>query len=227
MIRYLIENDGDALLRKAVMDAGGGTSSRVLNIACEFQRVPPTLSAILDSANVFGLEINRELVEQDPQIRYCDVDKDAFPFPDASFDLVLSIFGVEHFRTPNVFREAHRTLKPGGRFVFLIPNLLYPAFLMNRFLGEGFASFYYSRIMRSAYKPHAAHYRFNTIGAIRHVAADAGFSETSLLFFGPSNIVNYVRRVPFGPALVRLFERLLTNALFFRFKPYILVELVR
>lgn len=227
MIRYSIENDSDVILQKAVREAGAGASSRVLNIACEFLRVPPALKEMLDPTNVFGLEINRELVEKDPQIRYCDVDKDAFPFPDASFDLVISIFGVEHFQTPNVFREARRVLKPGGRFVFLIPNLLYPAFLLNRFLGEGFASFYYQRIMRSSYRPHAAHYRFNTLGAIKRVAANAEFSNASLHFFGPSHILNYVRRIPLGPALVRLLERLLTNAILFRFKPYILAELVR
>lgn len=222
MIRSLITHDVDSLLMGQARSTGLTRQSVVLNIACEFQRVPDWLPDAVDPARVFGLEINREIVAKDPYIKYCDVDRDRFPFSDGSFDLIISIFGVEHFKTDNVFREAHRTLIPGGRFLFLVPNVLYPAFLLNKLLGERFARFYYRRIMHSSYTPHEAHYRFNRFGTIRRAARSAGFKQPSFVFFGPANILWYVRRSPLAQKLVTLYERLLTNKLLFRFKPYIL-----
>lgn len=225
MIRFLVENDFEKLLGETVGQWPLDATLKVLNIACEFQRVPPWLPMTVASANVFGLEINREIVAKDPNVKYCDVDRDRFPFEDGMFDLAVSVFGVEHFKTGNVFHEAQRALKPGGRFVFLVPNLLYPAFFLNRLLGQRFAAFFYRTVMRSHYRPHAAFYRFNTLRAIRRAARDSGFGDASLTFFGPANILWYVRRSAFAQKLVTAFERLLTNRLLFHFKPYILVVL--
>jgi SAM-dependent methyltransferase len=224
MNRYLIEDDFEKLLREQcapVLKPG----AQVLNIACEFKRVPPFLEGMVNPQDVAGLEIDQTIVAKDPFIKYGDVDKDRFPFADGTFALALSVFGVEHFQTMNIFKEARRTLAPGGRFVFLVPNRLYPAFLVNRLLGEKFARFYYKRIMKSDYRPHTAYYLFNTLGSIRRAANEAGFRETSLTFFGPSNILEYARQSRVAQGAFRLFERLLTNRLLFRFKPYILAVL--
>ncbi|OGL74380.1 hypothetical protein A3E39_03265 [Candidatus Uhrbacteria bacterium RIFCSPHIGHO2_12_FULL_60_25] len=220
MVSYLVENDIEKLLAQAT----GRLDHRsvALNVACEYERIPRWLPDAVDPSRVFGLEINRDLVAQDPNIKYCDVDRDRFPFPDDGFDLIVSLFGVEHFQTDNVFHEAHRTLISGGRFVFLVPNVLYPAFAINSLMGRRFAAFFYRRVMRSPYKPHETFYRFNRLGTIRSVAKRAGFSKTDITFFGPANILLYVHRFPFLKRVVTVVERVLTNRVLFRFKPYIL-----
>ncbi|WP_336486569.1 class I SAM-dependent methyltransferase [Methylobacterium nigriterrae] len=50
---------------------------------------------------------------------------EALPFPDASFDAVLSRFSAHHWRdVPSALTEARRVLRPGGRLV--IADLLAP-----------------------------------------------------------------------------------------------------
>ncbi len=61
-----------------------------------------------------------------------DIEKNAFPFADESFDLIICKQVLEHLK--NIFRplsEMDRTLKTGGQLIIGIPNL---AGLYNRLL---------------------------------------------------------------------------------------------
>jgi len=50
---------------------------------------------------------------------------EALPFPDASFDLVLSEYGASLWADPYAWvPEAARVLRPGGRLVFLVSSVL-------------------------------------------------------------------------------------------------------
>ncbi len=59
-------------------------------------------------------------------LTYCKVDMTSrFDFPDASFDYVVSIEGIEHIENHFSFlREVRRVLRPGGVLILTTPNVL-------------------------------------------------------------------------------------------------------
>ena len=224
-IRYLIENDFQKLRKQEVTPWRLDQHSTILNIACEFELTPPLLPSSIDPHRVFGIEINRDIVAKVPNIKYCDVDHDRFPFEDQMFDLILSLFGIEHFQKINIFKESYRTLKTGGRMLFVIPNRCHPIFFLNGLVGGNFSKWYYKRIIKSDYQPHPAYYRFNTLEKIKRVAKETGFNIESVTFYGPSNILNYFSFSELVQRIVAFQERLMTNRFLYRFKPYMIVVL--
>jgi SAM-dependent methyltransferase len=81
------------------------------------------------ASQTIGLEVDfertRETREHVPQV-VCGVGE-ALPFPNNSFDLILSHEVVEHVHDDRAYiREIVRTLHPGGRLVIFCPNRGYP-----------------------------------------------------------------------------------------------------
>ena len=99
---------------QSVLDVGTGTGV-------------VAITAARNGAKVSGLDLTPALVEEAIRNAYvadCEVqfevgDAEALPYPDATFDVVLSQFG--HMFAPNPRRavaEMRRVLKPGGRIAF-------------------------------------------------------------------------------------------------------------
>ena len=67
-----------------------------------------------------------------------DLDEKPLPFEDNSFDTVISCSSIEHIFYPQgMIKESSRVLKPGGKFILLVPNIGHWRFrlwlLMGRF----------------------------------------------------------------------------------------------
>ncbi|MHB0876662.1 MAG: methyltransferase domain-containing protein [Anaerolineae bacterium] len=66
-----------------------------------------------------------------------DVEKETFPFPDASFDLVLCAEVLEHLGLDPMFMlaEINRVLRPDGRLLLSTPNVISARNLTKMYLG--------------------------------------------------------------------------------------------
>jgi SAM-dependent methyltransferase len=106
------------------------------------------------------------------------------PFVDGAFDLIVSLWVLEHLSDPAaVMREVHRVLKPGGHFVFVTPNMRNPLMLANR-IGKALPSLQRRLVPRVYGREEAdtfrVQYRANTVGAIRTHAQTSGLQVYDL-----------------------------------------------
>lgn len=105
-----------------------GTGDRVLEVGS----VPLLLTAALAGRgfDVTGVDLDPERFRAGIDacglaVVRCDVETEALPFADASFDAVVCNEVFEHLRVNPVFtvREINRVLRPGGRLMLSTPNL--------------------------------------------------------------------------------------------------------
>ena len=99
---------------------------RVLETAAGTGALTRAIAARLSAdAGLVATDFNQPMIHQaqkwlsDDRIEWKQADALALPFADESFDAVACQFGVMFFPDKvRAYTEAHRVLKPGGRFIF-------------------------------------------------------------------------------------------------------------
>lgn len=103
-----------------VLDLAGGTGDIA---ALLHERVGETGSVVLGDINAAMLSVGRDRLTDRGLVRglqYVQLNAEALPFPDASFDLVTIAFGLRNVtEKANALREMHRVLNVGGRALVL------------------------------------------------------------------------------------------------------------
>jgi SAM-dependent methyltransferase len=104
----------------------------ILETACGTGIVTRALHrALPETATIVATDLNQPMLDHartvpcGERIRWQQADAQALPFADATFDAVVSAFGVMFFPDkPGAYREALRVLRPSGHFVFTVWNNL-------------------------------------------------------------------------------------------------------
>jgi ubiquinone/menaquinone biosynthesis C-methylase UbiE len=118
-----------ARFAEALLDAAGvGAGARVLDICCGTGVV--TAAAAGRGAEATGVDFSAAMLDRarhaHGHLRFDAGDAEALAYADASFDAVVSNFGIHHIaHSDRAMAEARRVLRPGGRLA--ITNWATPA----------------------------------------------------------------------------------------------------
>lgn len=99
---------------------------RVLDLGCGTGTLAIMAKKAQPAAEVVGLDADPEMLKaaryksarENVEVKFDTGFTDHLPYPDASFDRVLSSIMIHHLKTPEkekTAHEAHRVLKPGGQ----------------------------------------------------------------------------------------------------------------
>jgi SAM-dependent methyltransferase len=110
-------------VRRRVHELRLASSARILDAPCGAGALTAALRD--EGYTAFGADIDAEArLRLGDGFTMADLTK-PFPWPDASFDAVLSVEGIEHLENRHAYlRELRRVLKPGGALVLTTPNIV-------------------------------------------------------------------------------------------------------
>jgi len=108
------------------------------------------------------------------QTKYCDIEKESFPFENQSFDIVLFLAVIEHLHSSpkKVLKEIERVLAPNGILVLETPN---HANLRNRLyllFGKSVGTELFNWFNREPFFEHVREY---TLDEVKKMLAWTGF----------------------------------------------------
>ena len=151
--------------------------ARVLDAGCGWT-LPFARQLAGEVAEVVGVDLGIDFKPPEPNVRAVEGNLEALPFPDASFDLVMSRSVLEHLEHPEaVFREVSRVLKPGGHFVFLIPNFYDYVSLASWMIPNQVHGFVVEKLLgRDPRDTFPTFYRANTLQDLTRLSQQAGMT---------------------------------------------------
>jgi SAM-dependent methyltransferase len=119
-------------------------------------------------------------------IRLLKNDLSHIEVEDGSVDMVISRCVLEHIvDVSNVYKEIHRILKPGGTFLFLVPNLWNYNSVVSCIIPNSLHKFVVEKLTgRPGHDTFPTYYETNTRRAITFFSRDNGFEVLSLEYYG-------------------------------------------
>lgn len=172
----------DRLLREAVLREIGPTQD-LLDLGAG--------AGIVPEMNFKGLARRVCGVDPDPRVvenPFLDEGREgmgeSIPYPDASFDVVVSDNVLEHLDNPvEVFREVHRVLRPGGIFLAKTPNRWHYVAIGASLTPHSFHRKFNEGRGRKSVDTFPTRYRANSRGQLDAIADAVGFEVASVDFY--------------------------------------------
>lgn len=131
-----MKNKKNYLLKKITEICEKEKRGKVLDLGCGDGDYSIKLQELGFEVTAADLDTERFRYKDKINFKVCDAAK-ILPFPDNSFDCVLSLELIEHVRNPySVIKEICRVIKEDGKFILSTPNILNLKSRM-RYLFEG------------------------------------------------------------------------------------------
>jgi ubiquinone/menaquinone biosynthesis C-methylase UbiE len=165
------------------------------------------------AASVIGLDVDPAVKNNRFLTEARVYDGKTFPFPDASFNIALADYALEHVEDPPaLLREIRRVLAPGGMFLFRTPNLFHYVSIFSRLLPDSISPWLRNRPADHPVYP--KFFRCNSERACRRILSESGFEVLDLALIEKEPSYGMRSRLLFLPMMV--YERFVNSSDVFR-----------
>lgn len=144
----------------------------------------PTTEFLRTLGEVHGVDVD-PVVKSNAYLSMAELIADQhFPMADATYDLCISNFVVEHVKEPVThLSEVKRVLKPGGAYVFRTPNRWHYVSLIAQCTPHWFHDLVTNatrNLPTETHGPYPTVYAMNSRRVVRRLARDAGFDVVTM-----------------------------------------------
>ena len=157
---------------KVILDVGGGKKCSFASDARKFEGI-----------KLIGLDVSQEELDYnhdlDEKIVFDISSGERVPLDDASIDMITSSSVLEHLQNlENSIKEIHRILKPGGKFISVIPCKFALFAIINQILPNWLAR----KILFSIIGGFKAYYDRCYYPALQKLLSKCGFAPAKFAF---------------------------------------------
>lgn len=130
-------------------------------------------------------ELYMELKERGFKAVHLDLEEDRFPFPENSFDFVVSLEVIEHiWNTNHYLKEISRVIKPEGGAIFTTPNYNYWTFRLRAAIGQA-ERFLTQDYHKKLFTAHSLPIKLSQYFVVERIKGRGMFPKTNIFYSAP------------------------------------------
>ena len=179
-------------LYRNLIDSYTTSETRILDVGCGHgDFLKPVHDKTIHS---YGLDSDKDTLAKNLFIKNKMVGTvEKIPFESNFFDLVVSAWVLEHLVDPQkAFEEIFRVLKPGGKVIFLTPNVWNYNVWIIRLIPEKFHDFFTRKLYdRQEHDAFPKQYRINSVKKIAKTLESIGFKKSQLVLNGDPSYISF------------------------------------
>ena len=179
-------------LYRNLIDSYTNSETKILDVGCGHgDFLKPVYSKTIHS---YGLDPDEKALAKNTFIKNKIVGTvEKMPFENNFFDLVVSAWVLEHLSSPQkAFQEIFRVLKPGGKVIFLTPNVWNYNVWIIRLIPEKFHDFLTRKLYdRQEHDTYPKQYKINSVKKIANTLEPIGFKKCQLILNGDPSYISF------------------------------------
>lgn len=179
-------------LYQDIINSCTNSDTKILDIGCGHgDFLKPVHHKTIHS---YGIDPDKEALNKNTFIKNKTVGAaENMSFESNYFDLVVSAWVLEHLPDPKkAFQEIFRILKPGGKVVFLTPNVWNYNIWIIRLIPEKFHDFFTRRLYnRQEHDTYPKQYKINSVKKIAKTLEPIGFKKSQLILNGDPTYISF------------------------------------